>query len=545
MPEFVDTRSYWGRIRSGSFTTRLSITGVLTLAACQVICPAPELFAAEKALSMQAAPARIQLVGLTPPAVVSGSIFLSAANLPSGVEVTFYADDRLIDTQRSAPYWLGGTAAGKPIGFVSETLQPGDHQLKAIARWPDGSVQQSDPLPITVVPSINGSFSNAMSSFANQPSAQANDPDTILLRTSTPGAIVSASEAAVRRSVVSMYRNWGIDLSLDYLHDQSHVLSALSPANPARPAPRDHGAPWSLSLSPDAPFYHAIPSIWPRVALPAGYIQSVQLNTAHDGDGIGFGEVVADASSPLLTIRSQWYANLSTLRTFQFRIPVGWEISLPFRTSADSHMIFIDPEARQFVSAYKTTRNLLTLGAESLYASDPTTLDGLGDSGGSVAANFAELPALIQPGEMVDPNRPIAHAIGGPVSRVWAARVFPATAWDAGVRTGVNTCTGKGYINSGLVPYGGVIQLDPSLDLTREGLTLPALRVLTAMQTYGYYVMDFGCTDIDIYTAADAAELAPYGGPWGSKKGVGVQNEIQRVLNNHTLFVVAPLIKKQ
>jgi hypothetical protein len=100
-------------------------------------------------------------------------------------------------------------------------------------------------------------------------------------------------------------------------------------------------------------------------------------------------------------------------------------------------------------------------------------------------------------------------------------------------------------MNTGLVPYGGVIQLDPELDLGKLNLSLPALRILQAMQTYGYYVMDYGCADIDIYTALDAAELDPYGGLWGSARGPGVQNEIQRVLSTSTLYVVAPLIKKQ
>lgn len=64
------------------------------------------------------------------------------------------------------------------------------------------------------------------------------------------------------------------------------------------------------------------------------------------------------------------------------------------------------------------------------------------------------------------------------------------------------------------------------------------------MQTYGYYVMDYGCADLDIYTAQDASELEPYGGLWGSSSGVGVQNEVQRVLSASNLYVIAPLIKR-
>ena len=156
-----------------------------------------------------------------------------------------------------------------------------------------------------------------------------------------------------------------------------------------------------------------------------------------------------------------------------------------------------------------------------------------------------ELPLMVQPGEATNATKPIPHAVGGPVGRTWAARVFPATARDAGILTSVNSCTGTGYTNTGLVPYGGVIQLDPTLNLTELTLSLPALRLLQAMQTYGYYVMDFGCGDMDIYTAISETEFDPYGGMYGNANGPGVQNEVQTVIAANKLYVVAPLTKKQ
>jgi hypothetical protein len=245
-------------------------------------------------------------------------------------------------------------------------------------------------------------------------------------------------------------------------------------------------------------------------------------------------------------IQSQWYGNVATHKSFLFRIPSDWENELPSQTLGDSHMFFIDPASFTFVSSYKTTRDSRTGGPDALYAGPPTSFNSLGDHGGSTAAAFAELPVVIQPGEATDPNQPLHHAIGGPVGRTWAARVYPATAWDSGVRTSVNSCTNSGFTNTGLIPYGGVIQLDPKLDLTKLNLSLPAFRILQAMQTYGYYVMDFGCADFDIYTAIDGAELDPYGGLWGyNKEGPGVQNEIEGVVTTQKLYVVAPLYKKQ
>ena len=188
----------------------------------------------------------------------------------------------------------------------------------------------------------------------------------------------------------------------------------------------------------------------------------------------------------------------------------------------------------------------MTGGPNALAASYPTSFNSLGDRGGSNASGYAELPILIQPGEATNPDQPIRHALGGSVARTWAARVFPASAWDTNVKYSTNSCTGTGFTNTGLIPYGGVIQLDPSLDLTQLQLSLPALRILQAVQTYGYYVMDFGCADIDIYTAIAETELDPYGGLWGyNRNGPGVQNEVANVMLHSRLSVVVPLTKKQ
>ena len=432
-------------------------------------------------------------------------------------------------------------ATALPHGFSLASSAPGAHSLRAVARLEGGVTLSSATVTLNVVPSLNPQFSPALTPYPNEVSAQQNSPATILKNTTTPGAELTPAELATRQSVLAMYLNWGIDPSLDNGHDQSALLLSLAPQHwaPHRAA----NAPLSLLFSPDAPYYHAIPAAWPRVALPEGYFQHVQLNTGQQGDGIGFGEVVASSADPERTVKSEWYGNAATSKAFPYRMPQNWVQQLPAQPAGDMHMIYVDPSANTFVSSYKTSQDPATGGPQALYASSPTPL---GDRGGSIAGGFAELPVMLQPGEATNPTQAIRHALGGPIGRTWAARVFPASAWDAGVKTSVNSCSGTGYTNTGLVPYGGVIQLDPRLDLTRLELSLPALRILQAIQTYGYYVMDFGCADLDIYTAISEAELDPYGGLWSyNKKGVGVQNEVQNVLVNHTLYVVAPLTKKQ
>ena len=486
-----------------------------------------------------------RIAGLVTPAIVAGSIYIFAEAVPQGSKVVFYIDDKPTDIEYQAPYWLGGMEDSKPKGFQTEGVGYGDHIIWALASDPVKNNYRSNVIEIHVIPSNNKSFSETLTPYVSSLLTWTVDLKMSVRQNLVAGSLANPREEDLRQSIIDMYRNWGIDLFLDSGSDQSAVLRSLAPENWASPSEYFLYRPWSRVFSPDAVFYHAIPSEWPRVALPNGYIHNVQLNTAYGGDGIGFGQVVADASSTTLTVRSQWYDVKSTLRIIPFQIPSGWPRSLPSTAAGDRHVIFIDPQKKLFVSTYRARVDPFNKGPSALYAAGPTSFDSMGDHGGSIAANFAELPLLIQPGESTNLTKPIGHAIGGPVRRVWAARVYPASAWDAGVRTAKDSCSGKGYMNTGLIPYGGVIQLDPALDLNALKLSLPAFRILQAMQTYGYYVMDYGCADLDIYTALDASELAPYGGLWGSSTGVGVQNEVQRVLSTSTLYVVAPIIKKK
>ena len=409
-----------------------------------------------------------RLTGLHSPAVVSGSIFVEAPDLPPGSAVRYLLDDQACSAATDPPYAIA------PFGGLSlNSLPPGIHHLRAEATLSNGTTLRSDDLILDVVPSINHRFSSALTPYANQPSAQSRDLRSILRDTSTPGVTLPAAEARVRRKVLAMYLNWGIDPSLDGGNDQSDVLRALHPTAWAASAGGLGREPLSLQFSVDAPFYQAIPKRWPRVLLPAGYLHNVQLNTTEEGDGIGFGESVADARDAEREVQSQWYDNTATRRVFSYRLSPDWPRRLPWQPAGDRHMIFVDPVEKTFVSGYKTSPNANTGGAQALYASSPVKLETLGDQGGSIAAGFAELPAMLQPGEATDRARPIRHALGGSVSRAWAARVYPASAWDTNVKTSGDSCTGKGYTNTGLVPYGGVIQLDPDLDLTALGLTLP------------------------------------------------------------------------
>ena len=493
-----------------------------------------------------AEPGAFRLLGVVNPAMVYGNVLLYASGLPPGSVVTYLVDGRQVRKETQAPFWLGGERDGTPLGYSVIALQPGDHSVSATASSPGGHVVRSTSLALEVISAASQTFSPKLSAYAGQPQAATSSVAEMLARSSTPGAQLGAAEIKARCDVLAMYKNWGIDPTLDHEEDNSGVLKALLPK---QWSPERRGSahdPVSLQMSRDAAAYQPIPKIWPRVVLPSGYIQHVQLSTPEGGDGIGYGEAVARADDPTLPIVSQWYAEQATRRSFLFPMPRDWDRALPTQVQGDRHMVFVDPRSDTFVSAYKASLDEETRGVKALYASAPTPLRSLGDRGGSNASGIAELPLLVQPGEAIDPEQPIRHALGGAVNRVWAARVYPATAWDAHVRTSENSCTHLGFTNTGLVPYGGVIQLDPALDLAALHVSLPARRLLEAMQTYGYYVLDFGCADLDIYTAAPASDFEPYGGLWGfNRKGPGVQREVEEVIARHRFYVVAPMLKKQ
>jgi hypothetical protein len=481
---------------------------------------------------------------LISPATVADSIFVFADGLPSKATVTYYIDNQALSSESQSPYWMGGQRSGNPIGFNTGLLTTGSHSLTAKATA-NGVNYAAKAVQINVVPSINVQFSSSLTAYPNHLSAQSSQISDVEAHTTTQGASLTAVEQQKRREVLAMYMNWGIDPSLDYKEFQSQQLLDLSPQNWT---PAKHSSKLTSDvqlMSPDAPFYHKIPSAWPRVALPSGYFKHVQLNTTKEGDGIGFGLMFSDANTPTQRVRVKWYDDASTLVDYWFPIAQNWTDYLPWQTQGDRHMVFVDSVQQTFLSTYKTSKDSSN-GINALAAGGITSLNTLGDRGGSNAARMAELPVLIRDGEATDPNNPIRHAIGGPIHRTWLSRVFPASAWDYGLENSRDSCTGKGYTNTGLIPYGGVIQLDPNLDLTKLGLTLPALRILQAMQQYGYYVMDYGCTDFDIYTFISEKELNPYGGLWGyNRKGPGVQNEVEKVITTSTLYVVPPLMKKQ
>jgi hypothetical protein len=400
----------------------------------------------------------------------------------------------------------------------------------------------------TNVPAL--SFSSTLSKYPLHPTARSRSVDEIYNRTTTPDITLAPAYVAKRKEIIQMYRASGIDLSLS-----KDEIRRLRPTQWSASTPKPLNGNYVQPFSIDAPFYHKIPTSWPRVQLPSGYIQSGHISTlgpAGDGsDGYGIGVVISKATDPVRQIslangayaragecpahnRYEGYNSTTHIRDSANVLLGGSGEGVPY-SSSDRTVIWLDSSDNTIVATWITSPDCdrpdlnTKLGDWSGEAvTRKETLPNLGDRWGINAAAKSDLVTLIRPGEAINPNQPIPHALSGPVKNAWKAIVYPAN----------NTDNSIDRNNRGLLGYGFLVQLDPNFDLTRISLSLPARRILEAIQTYGWYMDDTGVRDFDFKGNFSAAEFAPYGGV----RAVDV--EILNVLRNQKLYVVPPLVKR-
>ncbi|AGY59293.1 malectin [Gloeobacter kilaueensis] len=376
-----------------------------------------------------------------------------------------------------------------------------------------------------------GEFSAYLTPYPAMPTASSLTTQQIFENTLSSAAPVSTSDAELRQAIIAMYQSVGIDLSLS-----SDKLAALEPVDYSLATPQPLSGSYQQPLSSDAPFYHKIPANSPKVALPPGYLSTLQydlIDQANGGDGIGVGVTApVDGSAYSQTVASVNYPS----STYTLTTMPGALNYLAKPGDYDGHLVFIDPVAQKSLSCYHTTSgNAQGKAADyaCLYTPGAFRLPFLGDRGGTNAAQIFELGYTVRPGEVTDASKPIPHALGGPFRRTWKAIVYPARATDADANTSPNA--------NGLIPYGGLVQLDPALNLKAQypDLPLPAFRILEAMQNYGLYLVDGGAySDFNIHTAASGNELAPYGSVQA------IEAQIDSVLAQQKLYVVPPLVKR-
>ncbi len=390
---------------------------------------------------------------------------------------------------------------------------------------------------------IHGGAANASPLYPVHPTAKTRSVEEIFSRTATPNIDLPTEIVAKRKEIIAMYRQAGIDPSLD-----KNTLVALLPKSWSSKSPAPFGKTYPLPYSVDAIFYQKIPPRSPRVALPAYYIQSGHISTlgGQGSDEFGIGVVISNRQDPLRRIyleRPDQYAhpgtcpdhhaNQSTSAAIHIRNSANQKLAgsgegVP-RNAFDRTVVWIDASDHTTVSTWGTIEDCNPPGDWSaMFIQKRERLPNLGDRSGINAANKSDLVALLRPGEATDPIHPIAHALSGPVRNAWKAIVYPASNTD-------NTIDQN---NRGLIGYGFLIQLDPKLDLRRMPLSLPARRILEALQTYGWYMDDTGVRDFDIKGNFSAAEFKPFGG------FEAVETEIYQVLKTRTLYVVAPPLRR-
>ncbi|NJM66092.1 MAG: hypothetical protein HC851_10710 [Acaryochloris sp. RU_4_1] len=382
-------------------------------------------------------------------------------------------------------------------------------------------------------PQVGKGFSDQLDPYLSHPTATQKTVDQIFDLTALPGENLSAEDAAKRKEIIAMYRDFGIDLSLDMGSFYSKTLASFRPQSWSSQTKQPLSGAYLQPFSVDAPTNHPIPCYTPHVQLPVGYFSSAQLHFYKGFDGVGFGVAISKGTDPVRTIKSK-----ADGKSYQAHVRNdALELFLPTNTNADQQVIFLDSVDNTLINCIKAKQD------GSNYAcgfAAQSTLPNLGDRGGTIASGMSNLAGLIREDEATDKTTRLTHGIIIVSNRMWKARVYPAVSGDAWIYKNQNA----NRYGRGLVPYGGVVQLDPALNLEALNLSLPAKRILEAVQQYGAYLVDSGGPAFGIYTSVKSSEFEQFASIYTPNDDKGIQNQIAKVLSTSKVYVVPPLVKR-
>ncbi|NJM68038.1 MAG: hypothetical protein HC851_21415 [Acaryochloris sp. RU_4_1] len=376
-------------------------------------------------------------------------------------------------------------------------------------------------------------FSDQLDPYPIHPTAAQKTVDQIFDLTALPGENLSTEDTAKRKEIIAMYRDFGIDLSLDMGGFYSKTLASFRPqswsSQTKQPLSDNYLQPFSI----DAPIYHPIPCNTPQVQLPVGYFSSAQLHVYKGFDGVGFGVAISSKTDPVRTIKSR-----ADGKSYQAHVRDDTlELFLPTNAKADQQVLFIDGVNHTLVNCSKAQQE----GSDYTCGfAVQSTLPNLGDHGGTIASGMSNLAGLIREGEATDQANRLAHGIIIVSNRMWKARVYPAVSGDGWIYKNQNA----NRYGRGLVPYGGVVRLDPTLNLEALNLSLPAKRILEAVQQYGAYLVDTGSPAFGIYTGVKSSEFEKFAAIYTPNNDKGIQNQIAKVLSTYKVYVVPPMVKR-
>ena len=355
--------------------------------------------------------------------------------------------------------------------------------------------------------------------------------DDIYNRISGTDITLPEEVVTARREMIQMYKNVGIDVSYD-MEDwsQSYKTIANFPQSWSTQTPKPLGTSpdYSGAFSVDAPWNNKIPEDAPRVYIPRTamsinpHLAVVKANVDAGGWGTGIPQIVSASTDPYYTIACKYNLN-DVSKVYRMRAKENLYNYVNNSQTGDEHIQFIDSETNTGVQVWKgvvpgdprgySLSNYLipNFDIRSKSAGVEYKLNGIGAEGqaGVNAANTPTNAYTIKSSEISSTTEMINHAIGGAIPKMVGARVFPAISTDSHMAMESDGTGSNGQYNTGVVPYGGVIQLDPELDIKamydNGKLSFHAYRILTAMQEYGFYNIDCsGGSSFMFYTSTYA-----------------------------------------
>ena len=317
------------------------------------------------------------------------------------------------------------------------------------------------------------------------------------------------------REMIQMYKDVGIDVSLDmenWLCSYRMVSDFPQRWSTKTPIPLGESPDYSGAFSIDAPWNNKIPEDAPRTYIPPTGLRPfmnlavVKANVDGGGWGTGIPQIVSTSADPYITIAAKYnYGNVNKI--FMFHAKKDFRDYINNNQNGDEHIQFIDAETNTAVQTWSSRAQgdprgyKLSGGALADYtvrghaAGIEYRLDGIGAEGqcGVNAANPPTNAFTIKSSEIKSTTEMINHAIGGAIGQMIGGRVFPTVSTDAGTVVKDGKGSNRVY-NIGVVPYGGIVQLDPELDLDAlyeaKKISFHTYRILRCMQEYGFYNID-------------------------------------------------------
>ncbi len=495
------------------------------------------------------------------------------------VAVAFYKNGNLVDVFTKDISLLEGTN-----DFSIDVLSEENLAGTKVKCFLFDSLSNIKPLVVIADSSNyrNEGFSDALEPYYSMASAASKTVDDMyaLVADSEIDANSNEEEIADRKAVIDMYKKAGFDITAD-LNDNisSMVLRAHAPQTYSHLTPKPLTGNYEQPYSIDAPWNNPIPKANPRTEITSWTTETkdtdgsvtdvktavnfqftaVRPKGATNGNGLGIPIIIADENDGFETFANKYSTNyIVTTTGTKIRVPENYGDMLNDISTGDRHGVFIDDTTKMGVHTWSTVASNTMRGYElaggllkdfDARAGSHTSYIDLSGMGNEMRAgvNAAGIPMdaiTIKSADLDDDGKDINHALGAALGTVMRARVYPAYDMDSGILS--NTAA------VGCIPYGGIIQLDPSLDL--EGmyasgkLSLPGYKILKAWRDYGMYNVDQSTSDMArghllIYSSAKFDDWADasnekYNVPYSNNaQGYNaVQAEVAAVIAGNSFF---------